>query len=310
MDKYFKIRTDYERVKNAVDTATTVFVVEEKIDGSQIRGEIKPDGSMLVGSKEIDFDELHPPDKMFTLGQQKMLEALGRLADRKQHIVLYGEYLQSTRHNSIHYERVPKNNIYLFDAKINGVWQDEPSILSLAQQTELEPVNTLFTSSKMPNMESLKPFLAEGSILGGQREGVVIKNRGIKFFEYTVVFFATKVVNEKFKELNKKVWETENRAGVKSIDDLAQNVVSAIQVQALWNKAIQHLRDEGNSQHSMRDIPKLIELLEKDVADEFEESIKEQLYSLMKRHILRKITSQFPVYYKQYLIDELASNPV
>lgn len=286
MEKYFKITANFEKVRNLVQSGEGEFILQEKIDGSQIRGEITPEGEIHTGSKDVEWDEVTVVDKQFTLGKEKMTEALLKLKPIRKHVVLFGEYLSKERHNSIHYDRVPKNNIYLFDAKIDGKWLTEPQLSGLAVMLDLEPPNTLAIMDSMPDMTIIRGYLEQPSILGGQREGVVVKNRDILFEKFTVEqFFAMKVVNDKFKELNKEVWETEKRAGIRSIEDLVQTVISAIQLQAFWNKSIQHLRDSGESEHSMRDIPKLIELLQKDIEEELADEFKEQLYKHMKTNI-------------------------
>lgn len=311
MEKYGKILSDYNTIRELMgesfDANKGYYVIEEKVDGSQIRGEILSDGSMMAGSKTVDFTEANPAQKDFRLGQEKMIEALKKVAYLEEHIQLFGEYLRQPRHNSIHYERVPKNNIYLFDAKVNGRWLNEKELIKLANIVELEPVCIINKMDRMPNMEDLQPYLAAGSFLGGQREGVVIKNRQKTYLYYSnLQFFTMKVVNEQFKELNKKVWETEKRAGVRSIQDLIDTVVSGVGIQALWNKSIQHLRDEGKSTYSMKDIPALISLIEKDVDEELKTVLMNALYEQTHRFLLRKITSGFPVYYKEKLVNDIS----
>lgn len=307
MEKYFKIRNTWDNIVQRVREASGVFEVEEKIDGSQIRGGISINGEIMVGSKSVDFDDMHPPAKEFIIGYQSMVKALEKLNDGVNTYMLFGEYLEKPRHNTIIYDRVPRNNIYLFDAKINGMWVDHDKLIEIANLVEFEPVNLVTTFDHFPSMDEIDPYVKAGSVLGGQREGVVIKNRSIQYISYTIPqFFAIRVVDKKFKELNDTIWKSERRAGVRSIDDLLDAIMEDFKLPAVWNKAAQHLRDAGQSEHSMRDIPKLINLVNEDIEKEYKGVIEEIMYKELYRRIAKRFTAGMPEYYKGYLVDELA----
>ena len=197
MEKYGKILSDYNTIRELMgesfDANKGYYVIEEKVDGSQIRGEILSDGSMMAGSKTVDFTEANPAQKDFRLGQEKMIEALKKVAYLEEHIQLFGEYLRQPRHNSIHYERVPKNNIYLFDAKVNGRWLNEKELIKLANIVELEPVCIINKMDRMPNMEDLQPYLAAGTIKGSNIASDTLSNTEIGLASSSVDVVSTPV---------------------------------------------------------------------------------------------------------------------
>lgn len=310
MEKYMKIQNTYERMLEYMKDAKIPYVVEEKIDGSQIRGKLSSEGVIEVGSKSVDFNETTLVPKEFKLGVENMTAALEKLKGDGNNYVLFGEYLQTNRHNTIHYDRVPKNNIYLFDAKVNWKWLDEGELQNLARQLDFEPVVSYGVYDEFPNTEQIEGLLKNAtSVLGGEVEGFVIKNRSILFERYDVEnFFAYKFVRKAFKELNAEAWKTERKAGVRSIDDLVEFAVGGIGIKPLWNKAITHLRDAGELENNMRDMPKLFEAVQADIDEEFKESLEEVLYNELNKKIKKAALRGIAEYYKDYLFRKLETD--
>ena len=85
--------------------------ITEKVDGSQL-GFGKVNGRLFIRSKgrELDLDN---PDGMFKLGVEYVRSIEDKIPDNH---TFYGEYLQKPKHNTLAYDRVPKNNISLFGA--------------------------------------------------------------------------------------------------------------------------------------------------------------------------------------------------
>lgn len=83
--------------------------ITEKVDGSQL-GFGKVDGELFVRSKGKEQD-LDNPDMMF----KKAVEFIKTIADKlPENITLYGEWLNKPKHNTLAYDRTPKNSIALF----------------------------------------------------------------------------------------------------------------------------------------------------------------------------------------------------
>ncbi len=283
----------------------TPFIVEEKVDGSQIRGSITKDGVITVGSKNVDFTAGKVVPKGFAKGVEQMQRALTVFKYTNAEVVLFGEYLEKPLHNALQYDRVPTGNIYLFDAKVNGKWVTGDDLVFLAEAIGFEPVNVLASYDLLPTFKELKEYLGTTSVLGGQQiEGIVLKNRGVMIDQYgKPAFYAFKLVRKEFKELNSEVWKTQRRDGIHSINELIAASLEALNTKNIWNKAIQHIRDDGKAQHSMRDMQILSEYIDADIDLEYREPIEEFMFTFLRGQIKRYIMKGLPGYYKQLLYE-------
>ena len=77
---------------------------------------------------------------------------------------------------------------------------------------------------------------------------------------------------------------------------------SALNTQARWQKALQHLREAGKIEDSVRDIGLLMREIPEDVLKECEEEIKEQLFKWAWPHIRRSVARGAPEWYKEHLL--------
>lgn len=283
----------------------TYFVVEEKVDGSQIRGMVTRGGEIIVGSKNVDFTPGRVVPKGFAKGVEQMQRVLSMLKQDGLEVMLFGEYLEKPLHNTLQYDRVPAGNIYLFDAKVEGRWLGAEEIDVLAEALGVEPVNVLARYNALPDFEALKQYLGNTSVLGGQKvEGVVLKNRGVLIDQYgKPAFYAVKLVRKEFKELNSEVWKTQRRDGIHSINELIAASLDALNIKNIWNKAIQHIRDDGKAQHSMRDMQVLSEYIDADIDLEYRLPIEEFMFTFLRGQIKRYIMKGLPGYYKQVLYE-------
>ena len=106
-----------------------------------------------------------------------------------------------------------------------------------------------------------------------------------------------KYVTEEFKEVHNKNWKAENTGKGK-----LEVAISQYRSEARWNKAVQHLRDDGRLTESPRDIGELIKEVRKDISLEEKENIKDQLWSIFKNDFLGMATSGLPEWYKEKLV--------
>lgn len=265
--------------------------IEEKIDGSQISfGLIE--GELCVRSKGVPIN-VDSPEGMFELAVQQI-----RTLDLLPGMTYRGEYLKTTKHNTLEYSRVPVKNIILFD-----VMTGEPeSYLSRnvkeieARRIVLEVVPCIADGVTVTSLEEFTKYLERESVLGGCKvEGVVVKNYA-KFTEDKKVMMG-KFVSEGFKEMNRKNWNAANPGRY----DVVQLLIKTLKTDARYLKSVQHLKESGMLTGSLKDIGPLIIETGKDVQKEEEEWIKQQLFNHFWPGIKRAVTGGVPEFYKRHL---------
>ena len=270
--------------------------ITEKLDGSQI-GLGKVNGELFVRSKGKEQD-LDNPDMMFELG----VEYIKRIADLiPDNMTFYGEYLNKPKHNILAYDNIPKNHIALFGA-YNSVTREHFSMAyveAFAKKFNLDTVPVLYRGSEATPEMVLELVKDRVSYLGGQGiEGVVVKAYKPWMFlgQIPQTVMSGKYVTEEFKEVHNKNWKAENTGKGK-----LEVAISQYRSEARWNKAVQHLRDDGRLTESPRDIGELIKEVRKDISQEEKENIKDQLWSIFKNDFLGMATRGLPQYYKEQL---------
>lgn len=281
--------------------------IEEKIDGSMFRIEVNPDGIVNCGSKKVDFSQ-SGVEKNFSKGVETVKKAFEN-EKLNGTITIFGEYLASPKQNTLCYERIPKNHIMIFDIvssdPIQGDhWFGYYAKKSLADKFGFECVPLLYSGDGAGiNQDFINELLKTKSVLGNELiEGIVVKNKG-QYYDITKYpwlaghWMAGKYVRKEFQERN-----SGEHAGEKSgIDGLKISYGGA----ARWNKAIQHLRDDGKLQGNMRDMVLLLEEVKRDIIEEEKENIKEELWKIYSRQILGSAIKGLPEFYKQKLLENL-----
>ena len=269
-------------------------LIEEKIDGSQFSfGMI--DGVLHVRSKGREFD-VYACDDMF----KKACETVLALADKLQPDWTYrGEYLSKPKHNALAYDRTPVQNIILFDINTGEEnYLSDYLKLHEANRLGLEVVPVLF-KGKVKDVEQIRTLLAKPSILGAQLiEGVVIKNYS-RFTQQKKVMMG-KYVNESFKEVHRQEWKKDNP----TTGDIMLKLVEEYRTPARWNKAIQHLKENGTLLNDPKDIGPLMKEVSQDVLKECRDEIKDKLFEYAWRHLSRNLTRGFPEFYKEHLLKQ------
>lgn len=269
-------------------------IVEEKVDGSQFSFGVF-DGELKVRSKGAEIIPDSPP-KMF----EKGVEAVKAV----QHLLTNGwtyrgEYLEKPKHNTLSYDRTPKNHVVVFDINTaEEVYLSYEEKLAEAARIGFECV-PLLSSGTFTNPESLLALLENNSFLGSQKiEGFVVKNYGR--FGRDKKALMGKFVSEAFKEIHHKSWKDGNPTSKEIVFMIGEKY----RTPARWNKAVQHLRDKGLITDSPKDIGPLMKEVNQDVLAECAEEIKKDLFSYAWKHISRMVTRGLPEYYKKQLLEK------
>jgi len=273
-------------------------IVEEKVDGSQFSfGKIK--GELKVRSKGQEID-LNNCDKMFNKAVATAQELFPEMLEGHTY---RGEYLQSPSHNTLAYDRTPEKNIIIFD-----IQRDEEQYLTYeekvneAKRLGLEVVPILY-KGKIDKPEMLYELLEKTSVLGGQKiEGVVVKNYA-KFGPDKKALMG-KYVSEAFKEVHNASWKEKHPSNSDYIEVLAQ----CYRTPARWNKAIQHLKEDGLLTDSPKDIGILMKEIQTDIIKECEEEIKQKLFDQAWKKIGTTSVKGFAEYYKKHLVEKQFKN--
>lgn len=270
--------------------------ITEKVDGSQF-GFGKVEGRLFVRSKgrELDLDN---PDQMFKLGVEYVKSIEGLIPDNT---TFYGEYLQKPKHNTLAYDRVPKNNIALFGVYdyTTRVFASFDIISQWARFLGVDTVRLIHNGMSSPEqvLELVKGTVSQ---LGGQNiEGVVVKAYKPWLFlnQIPLNVMAGKYVTEEFKEVHHKNWKAENTG-----KGQLEVAMGQYRSEARWNKAVQHLRDNAQLTGTPKDIGELIKEVRKDVAEEEKENIKEILWKIYGEKFLHAAGDGLPQWYKEKLV--------
>lgn len=261
--------------------------VTEKVDGSQI-GFGVIDGELIIRSKGALINQAMPP-KMFHDAVAYIRTIKDRLEPGFFH---YGECLQTPRHNRLKYGRVPLHNVALFGVKDDrGVFWNSNGVAAVAEELGFDCVPELFFGEC--TMEKLESLLNTPSFLGGEIEGLVIDScdSGMK----------AKLVRPEFKEV--KVRKECKARPVGGIEETVREAFRQFCTEARWDKAIQHLAEDGIIVGSNSDIGPLIKEIHRDVLEEEGEYVKEMLWSLYRKRFLSAVVDGFPRYYQDKLIE-------
>lgn len=272
--------------------------ITEKVDGSQI-GFGLFNGKLFVRSKGVKGIQNDPPN-LFQ-------PAIDYIKTNQHYLVpgamYWAETLSAKKHNTITYNRVPKGSLVLFAIEFPGQeFASWGQVKSEASKLGCEVVQLLYEGRWNKDVSSLKDFLEWESFLGGSKvEGIVIKNysRDGMVGEQYIPFLAGKLVSEKFKEKHQTTWKKEH-TGKGRFEDLCESFRN----ENRWNKAVQHLAEDGRLESSPRDIGELIKEVKRDIQEEEEEEIKERLWKIFVEEIIRNSTKGFAEWYKKKLLEQ------
>lgn len=269
-------------------------IIEEKIDGSQFSF-MKKDETLYFRSKNkemyIDADE-----GMFNLAI-KNINNIKKLLENEW--IYRCEYLQKPKHNTLFYDRVPENNIIVYDIDTeNQKYLNYEKKRMHVEKIGLECVPILM-KGKIENIDQFKELLDIKSVLGAITiEGVVIKN--YSRFTRDAKTMMAKYVSDKFKEVHDSDWKKRNPTK----KDVIYEIGLKYKTKQRWEKAIQHTRDKNELTNSPKDIGMLLKEIVKDVKEECEDDIKQILFNHAWKNISRIVIGGFPEWYKEFLLEK------
>jgi hypothetical protein len=278
--------------------------VTEKVDGSQFVFGLGDDGALTIRSKGQVLDAENVPG-MFLSGYRYVLglHEQNRLVPG---VTCWCEYLDKPKHNTIAYERTPTNGLMLFGAAVGGEFLDDAGERQgLADALGIDAAPVLETGSVPPSLDVpawLDKLLDTDSYLGGSKiEGVVIKNyaRTVMVGDVALPLVSGKYVSEAFKERHQKRWRSEETRGGRWA-----SVMASFRTEARWEKAVQHLRDDGRLTDAPQDIGMLIKEVVRDITDECEADIRDALWREFKGELFKESTRGLPEWYKRRLAGE------
>lgn len=267
--------------------------VTEKVDGSQF-GFGKIDGEVFVRSKgaKLYFDN---PEKMFKEGIDYIKSIEDKIPDN---MIFYAEYLKKPKHNTLAYDRIPKNHLALFG--VADIKKDfKYNIKEYANLLDIDHVPVIFEGEGL-TAEKIPEFLERVSYLGGQKiEGVVVKNfnKDLLLGGQIIPILSGKYVSEAFKEVHRKSWGKENTGRGKW-----ETFKEQYKTEARWNKAIIHLKEKGELTGTPKDIGKLMKEVNIDITKECKEEIKDFLWKEFGKEVFKTATRNFPEWYKEQIL--------
>lgn len=291
--------------RTTADLFNDYVEITEKVDGSQFSfGTV--DGEVVMRSKNCSV-HLNDGNKMFTKAAQyaHALHDAGLLSDYPGY-VFHAEYLNSPRHNSLEYDRVPKNHFALYAVRRpdGSLIEDYDKVAAIAGILNIDVAPLLYRGklSDAPgylpekHYEWLNQLIDKTSFLGkAKMEGCVIKRYGdVLIAGVMQPALCGKHVSDQFKETHKIAWKADNPTNI-------EKLAAALKTDARWHKGVQRMRDDGVLTGTLKDIGPLIGVVSRDVVDEEKEWIKEELWRLFKGDVMRIATSGIPDWYKAQL---------
>lgn len=283
----------YRSPKNMNRVGTSIFNapynVQEKIDGSQISFMVT-DGVLHIKGKHAVIDP-DAPEKLFAPAAARIKELflLGQLAPG---VIYRGESVAALRHNVLAYKRMPKHGLVIYDIEYRNEYLDQHNINDICHELDLEPVQSFGEFEGPPDFDA---FLKHESMLGGPIEGVVFKSISDASLE------PVKYVSPQFKEVATGVHGDDGQAarlkGRMEIEAMAR----MFKTDARWNKAIQHLREDGKLTETPKDIGPLVREIQADVLREEGELISGLLLQHFWPVFEKEIVRDFHIYYKEKL---------
>lgn len=291
---YGKVKPIYH--KDVAHLFDAPVMVQEKVDGSQFCFGIL-DGRLRCFSRNQELD-LDTPNNMF----EKAVAYARSIRDRLRPGSMYFcEYLMRTRHNVLQYDRIPKNNLVLFDklkqfsACSAGGWANQTELWLAAKGLDIDMIPVLDANVSITSESDLNCYLNTDSYLGGCKvEGIVCKRYPPDGM------IRAKYVSASFKEI-----KGDRRAPKTKGDDadIIEDIATCLATDARLEKVLQHVQESGHLGGVPEDIPRLIKELGKDLGEEGMDYAVERLWTWGWKQIQKAVIKKLPAWYLAKLDD-------
>lgn len=264
--------------------------VQEKIDGSQFRFFYDTDADRPRFFSRYAEIDVAKPDKLFAPTVAHLMSV--PFDHTYAGLTFYGEAMCGKRHHKLTYDRVPDGHLVLFDVILGDRAARSGDIVSWARRLGVEPVERLLYGSVTPL--HLDDLLKTPSMLGGMLEGVVIKNRANGVMAKYVAPAFREIVGVKPRPNKFGEWP----AFITALTEAVSNP-------ARWEKALAHLRESGSLTDSAKDIGPIVREVQRDILEECESFIKDELYQKASPIIVRESARPIAPWYKDRLTKEV-----
>jgi RNA ligase-like protein len=293
--------------KDLADLLNGEIVVEEKIDGSQFSFSFNESGELKCRSNGqqlpliVEYEDVPEGRIELTTTTEKMFRKAVAAAAKRFELAQPGwvyrcEYLQSPKHNTLAYERTPKDNLIIFDVMTGPeTFLSPEDKANEAARLGLECVPCYYVGKWESDLTYFGEWLKRRSILGGPVEGIVIKN--YNRFTSDGKLAKGKIVTEAFKEAHRDQWKVSNPCA----KDFVQMLAQSMRTEARWRKAVQHLREAGKCEGTPRDIGALMKNVHIDIDTEDSDQIAQALLKHFLPQIKRAVCAGLPDWYKNEL---------
>lgn len=279
--------------------------VTEKLDGSQFNFGMF-NGKLHMRSKGAVIDvEKAAVQKLFA----PVVDYVRSIVDHlPEGMSFHGETLASRRHNTLTYDRVPKNHLALYGAIYYGEKAEQKALggdelKRWADVLEVDVVPS-YGMHQIKTLEELQELVRESYLGGVTAEGIVLKNyaKPMILFGQEFPIMQGKYVTEKFKEKHKV-----NPLYINQNNFIAK-VAEAYAVEARWEKSVQRMREEGELTGTVKDIGPLIGRVSKDIHEEDADIIKDLLFKHFWRQLASGMVRGVPQWYKDKIAAEALEN--
>jgi hypothetical protein len=214
--------------------------------------------------------------------------------------VFRAETLATPKHNTLKYDSVPAGHLVLFDVESLDGGEFHPyrivDYAGIFGVTAVRPIDL----PKPFDLDALRELVQTESQLGGPAmEGIVLKNytQGDPIrLKYPLM---GKYVREEFKEKHKRSWKKTNPG----FQDTVDSIIASLDTPQRYEKAVQHLRDDGRLTGELKDIGPLMKEVKRDVVDEEREWIADELMKFVVPKVERGVGRGLPQWYKDKLAE-------
>lgn len=281
--------------KHDININRFTWIVTEKLDGSQFRILLTPEG-YDCGSKNIwGKDNIA---KSFSLAKERTAELWERWNNSGlPSLMLYTEFMSSPKHNVLKYDRVPLNNLYLFAAYDleNNEWYDMYDLKDVALVLQIEPPVLLGAVSNLSE-ELFTKIINMGSRFGGKMEGVVLVTYDITHGDFWLdgrgeMFpLRTKYVSPEFREVHRAVWGRKPKEQkVKTVDDIVDELLESFVTEQRLKKIKQQMIELGIYTGTNKDIGNAIRMYVKDLYDEEYDAIVAYILDIVLKRFQKRL---------------------